>query len=113
MLFRKNVKARLRIGDRRPVRVVDLRTPPSSHERISRCRRLTIDGHRNSKQPEKCNSDQSAHWSLLSVLDGQSLGKIAASGIRVKLGAAVACAVSRYVLLIRILSETARAYSSR
>jgi hypothetical protein len=37
---------------------------------------------------------------------------VAASGIRAKFGAAVACAVSRYVLLIRI-SETARAYSSR
>ena len=56
------------------------------------------------------------------MLDIRVLGKahelvfarrpVAASGIRAEFGAAVACALSRYVLLIRVVSETGRAYSS-
>src|SRR4029077_13415857 len=65
VLLRKNVQTWLRIGDRRPVHIVDLHNPPSSHERISLCWRLTIEGYHDCKQPEKCNSDHSAHWRLL------------------------------------------------
>lgn len=67
VFLREDVQTGLRIGERRTVRIGDLRNLPSSHERVFHLTVAGRCGQREDKQPEKCGFNQSAHGSLLSV----------------------------------------------